>query len=161
MPARPTVSKEPLRVEIVGTDLPGHACGPSPDGGTYQDIHVGLKRAQETIDLVPGDAQEARWTFEIVVKRGDGSLDFGGPFVSGDREDRHLGLRWGTLGADGTFEVFRGAKLRLVDVDRAVVERALSTGGVLRARLGLTDEHGWPRCARVRPPDIAWDVTVA
>lgn len=25
--------------------------------------------------------------------------------------------------------------------------------------VGLTDEHGWPHCATVRPPTISWTVT--
>ena len=28
----------------------------------------------------------------------------------------------------------------------------------LQESLGLTDEQGWPRCATVRPPLIAWTV---
>jgi hypothetical protein len=61
MPRVSGVAKETLRVEIVRADLPGTSCGPSPEGGTYRDIHVGLKRARETIELIPGDATEARW----------------------------------------------------------------------------------------------------
>jgi Family of unknown function (DUF5990) len=31
-------------------------------------------------------------------------------------------------------------------------------GGRLVVSLGLTDEQGWPRCAGVRPPLVAWSV---
>jgi hypothetical protein len=38
---------------------------------------------------------------------------------------------------------------------------ALATGKPLVARLGLTDEHGWPRAATVRPQLIRWSVAEA
>jgi hypothetical protein len=50
-------------VEILGSDLPGRRCGPAPDGSYYMNIHVGLARRTETVNLVPGDAASARWTF--------------------------------------------------------------------------------------------------
>jgi len=41
------------------------------------------------------------------------------------------------------------------------VLRAVHDGdGVLVGRLGLTDGKGGPRAARVRPPDVVWDVCV-
>jgi hypothetical protein len=149
-------------VEIRGRDLPGRRCGPSPDGGGYDNIHVGIARRADTIELVPGDAPSARWQLEVTVHRGDdGTFDFRGPFVHGRRGERHLGLRWGTVGGDGTFTVFRGAKLRFADVDASVVQRALRSGGRLVGSLGLTDAQGWPRCASVRPPEISWSAATA
>ena len=52
----------------------------------------------------------------------------------------------------------RGAKFRLFEMDRAIFESAAAPGRTLVGRLGLTDEQGWPRCATVRPPLIAWTV---
>jgi hypothetical protein len=145
-----------LTVEIVGSDLPGRRCGPDPDGRWYEDICVGLARGKDTVELVRGDAPSARWAFEMTVRRlEDGEVDFGGPFVHGRRGERSLGLRWGTL-AYADLEVFRAAKLRLSDLDPSLVERALRGGGRLVCRLGLTDDRGDPRCASVRPPDVAW-----
>jgi Family of unknown function (DUF5990) len=68
-------------------------------------------------------------------------------------------LRWLRTDADGGPAVFRGAKFRLFEMDPALLEDALGGGGRLVGRLGLTDEHGWPRCATVRPPTISWAVT--
>ena len=59
---------------------------------------------------------------------------------------------------DGQFVVFRAAKFRLFEMDRAIFESAAAPGMTLVGRLGLTDEQGWPRCATVRPPQIAWTV---
>jgi Family of unknown function (DUF5990) len=148
-----------LTVEIRGSDLPGRSCGPNPEGRMSEDVHVGLARRAETVELVPGDARSARWTFEITVRRDeDDEFDFGGPFVHGRRGERSLGLRWGTLAWDDTFEVFRAAKLRFSDVDQSLVEQALGAGGRLVATLGLTDDRGAPVCASVRPPDVTWSV---
>jgi uncharacterized protein DUF5990 len=146
-------------VEILGRDLPGRRCGPGLEDQMFEDVHVGLGQGADAVELVPGDAHAARWAFELQVRRGDDdTLDFRGPFVYGARGERAVSLRWGTLEWDNTFEVFRAAKLRLSDIDPALVEQAIETGGRLVARLGLTDEHGHPVCASVRPPDVTWSV---
>ena len=54
-------------IEIRGHALPGRRCGPSPEGGDYGNIHVGLARQNDTIDLVPGDAESVSWELEVKV----------------------------------------------------------------------------------------------
>lgn len=61
----------------------------------------------------------------------------------------------GTVGDPGTFTLFRRAKLWFDGIDPDVLAAAL-TSGLLVARLGLTDAHGHPLCAAVRPPLIQW-----
>jgi hypothetical protein len=107
---------------------------------------------------VPGDAPAARWEVPVTVKRDDDGFDFAGPFVRGVRDDRHLGLAWGDLPGDGTLRLFRGAKLRLVDVDPGLIEQAMRPGHTLIARIRLTDARGNPICARVHPPYLTWSV---
>jgi hypothetical protein len=92
----------------------------------------------------------------VTVRRDDDGYDFAGPFVRGVRDDRHLGLAWGDLPGDGTLRMFRGAKLRLVDVDPALVEQAMRPGRRLVARIRLTDARGNPICARVPPAYLTW-----
>jgi hypothetical protein len=155
-PARPIGT---IRVEIVGTDLPGRRCGPDLEGVWYDDIHVGLARGPETVERVPGDAADARWSFDVVIKTDEsGGLDFGGPYVSGPRDERHLGLRWVRHHPDGSWVVFRAAKFRLYEMDRSLFESAMRPDLRLTGRVGLTDRQGWPRCATVREPDIVWSV---
>lgn len=155
----PTDAATTVPVEIRGRILPGRRCGPGLEGQMFEDVHVGLGQGADTVELVPGDARSASWRFELEVRHGeDGTLDFRGPFVYGKRGERAVGLRWGTLQWDDTFEVFRAAKLRLSDIDPALVEQAIEAGGRLVARLLLTDEHGHPVCASVRPPDVTWSV---
>ena len=84
--------------------------------------------------------------------------DFAGSFVRGVRDDRHLGLAWADVTGDGTLRLFRGASLRLVDVDPGLIEQALRSGGKLVARIRLTDADGNPVCARVHPPYLTWSV---
>lgn len=87
----------------------------------------------------PGDAPSVRWEVPVTVRRDDDGLDFSGPFVRGNRDDRHLGLAWGDVPGDGTLRLFRGSKLRLVDVDPALIEEAMRPGQRLVARIRLTD----------------------
>ena len=148
-------------VEIEGTDLPGRCCGPNPQGYVYENIHVGIGERRNPIELVPGDAASARWRVEVTTRRAsDGSMDFRGPLVEGKRGDRFIYLNWGSVAADGSFDLFRRAKLSLSDVDPTLVERVLENDEVLACTVALTDAKGHPRCARVRAPDIAWRAIV-
>jgi uncharacterized protein DUF5990 len=158
-----------MTVVIEGSELPGRTCRPEPNGRGHQNVHVALGGRSEdrpaltmsnmpgmAIEPMPGDAPEVRWEMPVTVRRDEGGFDFAGPFVRGVRDDRHLGLIWGDLVGDETLEVFRGAKLRLVDVDAGLIEHALRPGHKLVARIRLTDARGNPICARVHPPYLTW-----
>jgi Family of unknown function (DUF5990) len=124
-----------MRLVIRGHHLPGLTCGP------YANIHVGLQVKGEPAGLVPADAASAEWVAEIGTHGGD----FRGPAVQGKKGARFIYLTWGTVHGD-SFSMFRRAKLMLadlpVDADEVTVD------------VDLTDEHGMPRCARLRPPSI-------
>lgn len=150
-----------IRVEIERSDLPGSRCGPDPEGGWYENIHVGIARGREAFDRVPGGAETAHWAIDVVVKEDEeGKLDFGGPFVAGPRDERYLGLIWIRELKDGSWSLFRAAKFRLYEMEPSLFEAAMKPGRRLVGRLGLTDALGWPRCATVRPPDITWSIEV-
>jgi Family of unknown function (DUF5990)/Domain of unknown function (DUF5655) len=163
-----------MTVLIDGFDLPGLTCNPGPEG-EHQSVHVALTGRDpdrpflelpgpggaRVLEPVPGDAQSARWEVPVTVRRGDDGLDFGGSFVRGGHDDRHLGLAWGDVPGDGTLRLFRGAKMRLVDVDPALIEAALRPGQRLVARVRLTDAKGNPICARIHPPYLTWSVEPA
>ena len=168
---RPGAVAGTMTVVIEGSELPGRTCRPEPDGQGHENVHVALGGRSEdrpaltmsnksgmAIEPVPGDAPAARWEMPVTVRRDDDGFDFAGPYVRGVRDDRHLGLIWGDLAGDGTLRVFRGAKLRLVDVDPALVEQAMQPGRRLVARIRLTDARGNPICARVHPPYLTWSV---
>src|ERR1700722_13989464 len=180
-PRRPAPVIGQLTVVVDGFDLPGLTCAPEPGGQVHQNIHVALAGPRKdergrgkdrpalvipgnpwlATEPVPGDAPSARWEVPVTVRRDDDGLDFGGPFVRGDRTDRHLGLAWGDVPGDGTLRLFRGAKLRLVDIDPRLVEEALRPQHRLVARIRLTDPRGNPVCARVHPPALTWSAAGA
>ncbi len=92
---------------IRGHHLPGRRCGP------YDDVHVGLQVRRNPQGLVPGDADRAEWVAEV---RTD-ARDFRGPAVQGRKGARFVYLTWGTY-TNGTFTMFRRAKLMLADLPR-------------------------------------------
>ena len=67
--------KRTLRVEIEGRDLPGRRCAPDLHGRPCEDVHVGLARRTDTVELVPADATTARWSFDVTVRRDDDGSD--------------------------------------------------------------------------------------
>jgi hypothetical protein len=77
--------------------------------------------------------------------------------VHGRPGARFLYLSWGAVDGD-TFAMFRRAKLLFGDIPTAALRAAHDGGAVLVGRLGLTDADGGPRCARVRPPEIVWQL---
>ena len=146
-----------MRVVITGVNLPGRMfC--RADGSPLQNVHVGVQVRRDPTELVRADAAEARWELEVDTRSTDAGLDFRGPAVHGKRGERFLYLTWGEVHADGTFEMFRRAKLMLNRIDPDVVAYAVDAG-CLAATVDLTGAGGGPRCARVDPPAIAWSAT--
>src|SRR5262249_17397326 len=125
-------------------------------GGGARPAVVVAARPGRAIDPVAGDAESARWEVPVTGRRDADGFDFTGPFVGGTRDDRSLGLAWGDVPGDGTLRLFRGAKLRLVDVDPRLIEEAMRPGHRLVARIRLTHPRRNPVCARVDPPALTW-----
>lgn len=173
-PARPKPVLGTMTVVIEGAELPGRTCQPEPDGNVHRNIHVALATTAKGIaegqswltvplkpglaaEPFPGDAKGTRWQVTVTVRGGaDDGYDFTGPSVGGDRTDRHIGLVWGDVPGDGTLDMFRGAKLRLVDVPPDLITDAMRPGHRLVARVRLTDDRGNPVCARLRPSHLTW-----
>ncbi|MFF2851762.1 DUF5990 family protein [Streptomyces sp. NPDC058001] len=148
-----------MRIRIDAVDLPG---------GTFQDpydaaapvlgaVHVAVQcrdRPAELLDPQPGDAASATWTFPCTTTASPTGTDVKGPYVQGRPGGRFIYLSWGTVDASG-FAMFRRAKVMLNGVPADVLAAA-ARDGLLVGRLGLTDAHGTPLCARVLPPHITW-----
>lgn len=145
--ARGLAAAPDVILRVAGVNLPGRTWN------CYENVHAGIQRKAEAVELVAGDAAEATWEFEVDVTA-DG--DFRGPYVHGKRGERFLYLSWGTVDGAGGFTLFRRAKLMLAAVDPAVIAEANRPGHRLDASLALTDGKGGPRCAAVRPPAISW-----
>ena len=115
----------------------------------YDNIHVGIQVGKQPCELVRGDAESASWTVPIEVVAREGGLDFRGEAVQGKPGARFVYLTWGDVGDDGSFAMFRRAKLMLADL-----EPLLADAEQVIARVDLTDDCGGPRCARLRPPAL-------
>lgn len=150
---------EVVLIRIVGTDLPGTSCGPSPerpDG--HHGIRVAVQGRKGPGDLVgisAGDASTVTWDLACTVVRPPPDVDVRGPQIQGPPGGRFIYLSWGTNDGPDGFRMFRRAKLWLDAVPPSVWEVACDSGRLV-GRLGLTDERGNPLCAAVRPPGIAW-----
>lgn len=168
---RPAPGLGPLTVLIEGSELPGLSCQPDRDDTEHRNVHVALytrSKDQPTLAMpgnpwqaaepVPADSPAARWEVTVNVRQDDDGYDFAGPFVRGVRADRHLALAWGDVPGDGTLRLFRGAKLRLVEVPPSLIAEAMRPGHRLVARVRLTDAKGYPVCARLRPSHLTWSV---
>lgn len=146
-------------IEVEGRSLPGRSCNPGPDIGRYENIHVGIGRRNNPVELFLGDAPSTSWQFEVESARAaDGSIDFRGSLVSGRRGDRFLYLNWGTVAENGAFQLFRRAKLGLSELDSTLVAQALDRQADLLCTVQLTDVKGNPLCARLQPPAIEWRI---
>jgi hypothetical protein len=124
--------------------------------GSYQNVHLGIQLGRDAAELVRGDAREATWNTGITIQHTDNMYDFRGPAVQGRRGDRFVYLTWGEVDGNGTFEMFRRAKLMLNRIDPDLIQSAIEHAGPLVASVHLTDACGMPRCARVDPPAIVW-----
>ncbi len=144
-----------MQIRIEGHDLPGRRAGAQADALRLGNVHVGVQRKAEVVELVPCSAESAAWQFEVATREVDGLLDVGGPWVHGRPGARFLYLSWGSVDGSG-FAMFGRAKLLFGDIGAAALRGAAAGDGVLVGALGLTDPHGDPVCARVRPPDIVW-----
>jgi hypothetical protein len=144
-----------VRITIHGRNLPGRRF--RSDGVLLDNVHVGLQERSDPVGLVRGDAARATWPAEVRIEVTDaGTLDFRGPAVHGKRGERFLYLTWGQVESDGSFAMFRRAKLMLDRIDPELVRKVAREGQELSAVVDLTDDFGCPRCARVDPPAISW-----
>jgi hypothetical protein len=137
-----------LRIE--GHDLPGRHCAPGPDFPGARNVHVAVQRKDkpaELLDVQPGDADAVAWDLECEpFTDAVGVLTLRGRHIQNRLGGRFVYLSWGEVGADGTFAMFRRAKLLLSGVAPDVMAAAVERGTLL-ARIRLTDAKGHPACA--------------
>jgi hypothetical protein len=145
-------------IRIEASELPGRECGQESGFPGYRNIHVGVQRRDrrdELLDLHPGDALSAAWELEVTATPAEVGWDLRGTYVQGRPGGRFVYLSWGTVDDAGAFTMFRRAKLCFDGIGSDVLAAAVQSGPLV-ARVGLTDAHGHPLCAAVRPPLIQW-----
>ncbi|MDQ2706191.1 MAG: DUF5990 family protein [Actinomycetota bacterium] len=136
-----------MLLEICGHHFPGRSWQ-LVDGAPCHNVHIGIQLGREPAELIPGDSDGATWATEVSLVGRDDGVDFRGPAVQGRRGARFVYLTWGNVGDDGSFTMFRRAKLMLADV------APLACAQRVTANVHLTDSCGGPRCARLRPPAL-------
>ncbi|MER5435172.1 DUF5990 family protein [Streptomyces sp. NPDC002588] len=149
-----------MHIRIDAVELPGRTCPARADGSVpeYANIHVAVQRRDRPAELLepqPGDAVSATWTLQCTATAAPDGIEVTGPYVQDRLGRRFVYLSWGTVDDAGVFTMFRRAKLML-DAVPVEVLAAAAHHGLLVGRLGLTDAHGGPLCARVEPPHITW-----
>ena len=154
---RPAPKVGTLTVLIEARSLPG-LDWPADGGGQHHNVHIALsaKYTEQPAlavpgkpwlasEPVPGDAPLARWEAPVTLRRDADGFDLSGPYVRGDRADRHLFLAWGDVRSDGTMRLIRGSKLGFGRVDPRLIEEAMRPGHRLLARIQLAG-----------PPSLTW-----
>ena len=144
-----------MEIIIRGAGGPGRRCRTDAE---HENVHVGLQQGKEPVELRPGDVQTTEWCIEVDVVDHDGTPDFRGPHVQGRRGERFVYLTWGEVGSDGSFAMFRRAKLPLSRVDPALIAQGDEPGAALVARVALTGGDGGPVCATPGPALLTWSV---
>ena len=135
-----------LKIRIVGERLPGRVFG------EHTNVHVGIQKGTEVVDMVPGDAPSA--VFDLMVVRRDDDGDFRSPYAHGTKGDRFLYLSWGNVDEKtGEFTMFRRIKIMLAAIPAGLLRSSTTS---LEAYLSLTNDKGEPVAAAVRPPQITW-----
>lgn len=116
---------ETVKVRLLREPAP-----PSPDGSNVrfgvQDkkgaLHDGASRGDGLV----------QFDFELDIIAGPAGLDFGGPFVSGPHGERFVYLSWQRTDGAG---FMNRIKVRLKDIDRALVRAAQAGGKQLESDL--------------------------
>ena len=139
----------PMLLQIRGHHLPGRTWRAHDE--QYDNVHVGIQVGKEPRELVRGDADTSSWTIPIEVVAREGELDYRGAAVQGRPGSRFVYLTWGDVGEDGSFTMFRRAKLMLADLAPLIID---DRGQTIVATVDLTDDCGGPRCARLRAPAL-------
>lgn len=124
-----------MTIRLECRDLPQSCAGRT-------GISLGVQCKKEVEQVVPASAGKAVFEIPVTVREND----FFGPYVHGPRGERFIYLVW----ADSE-EMFRRAKIQLLDIPAALLKKDIVVG-----RLSMTDKRGGPLCASVRPPLIDW-----
>jgi hypothetical protein len=148
-----------LTVEVVCHNLPGSCFKDShnPDDGVREPIYLGIQKGDEVIEAVPGDRKQVifRPTFRV-TKQPDGSPNFLGPFAKGTPQERFFYLSWGVKDKNGSFAMFRRAKIHLNHLTWNQVSKAVSSNRPLSVRIDMTGKNGDPICASIRKDRADW-----
>lgn len=138
-----------ISIRIEGYDAPGKSC-PAPDG-----IGLGIQEGQEVVGVLMSSEPAPRFRGHLNITPTDDGYRLGGPFVHGPAGDRFLYLGWIHLKGR---QIMSRIKLRLADIDPALILQARAENAVLVGKVALTNAQGKPASGSLRPPLITWSV---
>ena len=131
---------------IVGRRLPGRTVG------AHANVHVGIQRRREVIDVLPADADAV--TLELIVEAVAGAA---GTDFRGRPGERFVYLSWGDV-TEGRFEMFSRIKIMLHGKNgppQSIVD-AMAAGEPVRAELDLSTLAGRAVYGQVAAARIGW-----
>lgn len=128
---------------------------------TPLDVRFAVQRGRSGL-LDPMDGQHEPLRFEFSLRLGlplsTGAVNFLGEFAQGPSSERFVYINSGTLAGQAGSPWTRRAKLKLASIPQEVVDAALSSGGVIEARVQGTMVDGGPVCASLKPHAVVWDI---
>ena len=148
---------EELTIEVVCRNLPGIRFEDQHPGGiAYEPVHLGIQKGEEVIEAVPGNRKQAifRPTFKI-GKQPDGSPNFLGPFAKGTPQQRFFYLSWGVMHEDGSFKMFRRAKIQLNHLTWEQISGKRPVKLIIGSMVG---RDGGPVCGSLKANQLNWEL---
>jgi hypothetical protein len=144
-----------ITIRLRCRNLPGARVGESAA------VRLGIQRGKEVVEDVSADAEEATFTAPLRIGGSPeaGPPNFLGPFAHGTVNDRFLYLCWGERTANGAWEGFGRAKIRLSPVTWEAITRAQETGAEIEAVIDMTDARGAPVFASLSADRVQWTGT--
>ncbi|MDH1477659.1 MULTISPECIES: DUF5990 family protein [Comamonas] len=128
---------------------------------TPPDVRFAVQCGRSDL-LDPMDGRHEPLRFEFSLRLGlplsTGAVNFLGEFAQGPSSDRFVYINSGTLAGQPDSPWTRRAKLKLAFIPQEVVDAALSSGGVIEARVQGTMGDGGPVCASLKPHAVVWAV---
>ncbi|MDN5504068.1 MAG: DUF5990 family protein [Comamonas sp.] len=141
-------SAQSVRIRILVLDTP-------------PEVWFAVQRGKSDL-LDPLDGQQEPLRFDFSLRLGSplatGAVNFQGEFAQGPSSERFVYINSGTLAGQAGSPWTRRAKLKLASIPQEVVDAALSSGGVIEARVQGTMGDGGPVCASLKPHAVVWAV---
>jgi hypothetical protein len=135
-------------------------CHTLPQSGSPSPTcqRLGIQQGNDVVEDIPfaGRAEiHFRFTLQVEEEPDTAKVNFKGKLVQGPRSDRFVYLCWGDR-PGGTWEPCGRAKIPLGAIPRQQLQRALTDGKPLRARIRLTGSRGNPAFATLKEDLVEW-----
>ena len=133
-------------------------CLPHPVSHLPTCQRLGIQEEKEVVQDVPFEGKsEIQFHFSIQAEAvpSGGAFFFKGKYAQGPKSARFIYLCWGER-TDGAWAPCGRAKIPLGAIPHQQIQQALEHGGVLRARIVMTDSRGNPAFATLKGNHVEW-----